>query len=256
MSSFGDIWYQAWKKNKFGEGGSNIRPDITETIKTLDKSNKIWGVNNNFQLPEKTPIDRYGAEVKKLNTKTLVKRFVDYIYPSLSSERWQTSLDSKMWNKGRNFAWNFFIMVNVIIWFERWKREPLLFSVRNFFPRKLYNSVVGVFRLSLILPTTRRLRVLKRTVGVLYNTLCGVSPWLGSQRWLVRIPHHSIFSQISGTREHILIFDIFFPSKSESWFDFSGRMLLVKIHLHIPTQLYPKLPLWNLLPRSEMDFYF
>ena len=48
---------------------------------TLDKANKKWRVTIDSQFPETswTGNDRYEGEVKKLNMKPVVKRFVDYL---------------------------------------------------------------------------------------------------------------------------------------------------------------------------------
>ena len=48
---------------------------------TLDKANKKWRVNIDSHFPETswTRNDRYEGEVKKLNMKPVVKRFVDYL---------------------------------------------------------------------------------------------------------------------------------------------------------------------------------
>ena len=48
-------------------------------LNTLNKANKKWRVNIDSQFPEtiRTRNDRYEGEVKQLNMKPVVKRFVD-----------------------------------------------------------------------------------------------------------------------------------------------------------------------------------
>ena len=50
-------------------------------LNTLNKANKKWRVNIDSQFPEtiRTRNDRYEGEVKQLNMKPVVKRFVDYL---------------------------------------------------------------------------------------------------------------------------------------------------------------------------------
>ena len=51
------------------------------------------------------------------------------------------------------------------------KKVVVIFRRKNFFERKIFNSVVGVFFLSLKLPMTRKVQACR--VGVLYKTSVG-----------------------------------------------------------------------------------
>ena len=63
--------------------------------------------------------------------------------------------------------------------------EYLFFPSKRSFERKILSSVSGVLFLFLILPMTRRLRVLQsRFVGVLVNTYVCCATSVGSQMWI------------------------------------------------------------------------
>ena len=77
------IWYKVdWKKTHsviVDETSSDLMP--LKQLNPLNKANKNWRKNNDSQFRETrcTRIDRYEGEVKKLNMKPVVKRFVDYL---------------------------------------------------------------------------------------------------------------------------------------------------------------------------------